>query len=444
MGAVWLLCVLGYALRSFNFAAFPALGDNQDEVAWAWSGLTLITRHVPYAWSYLPHYRSATLVVVNGASYPLVHPYLDHPPVFSLLVGGETWLLGARTIEEVTTVMTRPLVIGLSTLSIFLMYLLARQVVGRGPALAAAALFATAPITVLLGRVVESEALLSPLLLGSLLIVQRLVAGRGGRRAVAGLFAICVVASLTKVPGAATGLACGAILVAAGRWRLALLPPAGALLGLLLYVAYGALVDWSQFLAVIADQGARREGVMGAYEFITAPAGIGTAFRDGWWILGWAGLVAIGLQRSLASRALVWPALTVTLAIMLLGAESLVARYGWYRIYIYPLLYIGAGYACWEALRRASIPWLVLVLVLGGATTVSLALGYGSTNSGPPVVLVALAALLVLGPALAAEMAPSGRRRTFVAQGVAAAAFVVLLAANSLESFFMASLKQTL
>jgi 4-amino-4-deoxy-L-arabinose transferase-like glycosyltransferase len=439
---VALIAAAAFQLRTIDYPVRPALSNNWDEFAFAWSGLTLITRGVPYGWSFLPHYAVVTQFVSNGITFPLVHPFLDHPPLFSLLVGAEAWLFGARDLGDVTTAMTRPLAITLGALSVPLMYALARRVLPAGAAVIGTVLFATAPVAVLLGRVAESEALLSPLLLLALLLVTRVLSGEAGRWTMAAIATCCAAATLTKVPGLATGLACAAVLAAGGRSRLALYPLGGAVAGLALYVGYGWLIDWKQFLAVISDQAARREGVLGAYEFVASPAGIGGTLRDGWWLLGWAGLAAVGLRYRQGLRLLLWPVLTVALVIMLLGGESLVARYGWYRIYIYPIVYLGAGYACWEAVRTAALGWVAAVLMLGAATTVSLAVGYGIPGSGPPAVAVETVALLVLGSALVAE----GRRQTpwvmRVARGVSAGVVALALIGNILESAMMSSLKQ--
>ncbi len=441
---VGLIAALGLVLRSIDYAGRPELSRNWDEMAFAWSGLTLITRGVPYGWSFLPHYQSMTQVLVNGITYPQVHPYLDHPPLFSLLLGGEVWLFGARDLAHVTTAMTRPIAVALAALSVVLMYTLARRALPAGAALIGTFLFATAPAAVFLGRVAESEALLSPLLLCALVLVARVLGEEGGRWSLAGITACCVAATLTKVPGVATGVTCAALLAAGGRWRLVALPLGGAFVGLGLYCIYGWLLDWHQFMAVVADQSARREGLLGAYEFLASPSGIGGPLRDGWWLLGCAGLVAVGQRAQAEARLVVWPALAVALVVLVLGSESVVGRYGWYRIYVYPLVYLGAGLACWEAIRIGAAGWVAAVLMLGVATTASLAVGYGIRGSGPPATLVAAVGLLVVGAAVVAESRGRNAGLRRVARAAIAGAIGIALLGNVAESALMGALKQPL
>ena len=433
--------VVGAALvlRLHDMELAPPPKDNWDELAFAWSGLTLITRHVPYSWSFLKAYHP-TYLGLNGTTYPLVHPYLDHPPLFSLLVGGEAWLLGARDLRDVTATMIRPVAVVLSTLSTYLAYVLGRRVLPRGAALAGAALLATAPVAVLFGRQVESENLLAPLLLLALILSHRLLSGEGSRWALLGLVLCCAAASLTKVPGIAVGMACGLLLALNGRWRLGLIAGIAGVAGLALYAAYGALVDWQVFLAVINAQGGRRQGVMGAYEFIVAPAGIGRRIRDGWWILGWLGVGALLMVRRRPAGLVAGAALVFTAGIMVLASESLVIRYGWYRIAVYPLVYLAAGYVCWEALKGEVLP-LLATLALGGAAAASFGLAAGTTHEWAPSALFvsAILGMITLPSVVAAVRSDIPMLRNF-ARAVTGAAVCAILVLNLIESLRLAEI----
>jgi 4-amino-4-deoxy-L-arabinose transferase-like glycosyltransferase len=433
--AVGAACIL----RLHDLELAPSPKDNWDEVAFAWSGLTLITRHVPYGWSFLKAYHP-TYLALNGTTYPMVHPYLDHPPLFSLLIGGEAWLLGARNFADVTATMIRPVAVVLSTLSTYLAYVLGRRVLPRGAALVGVAILATAPVAVLFGRQVESENLLAPLLLLALILVHRLLSGEGSRWAMAGLVVCCVAASLTKVPGIAVGVACALLLALNGRWRLGLVAVAAGIAGLLLYAAYGALVDWQVFLAVLKAQSGRREGVMGAYEFIVAPAGIGKRIRDGWWVLGWLGLGALLIGRRRPPALLAGAALVFTATIMVLASESLVIRYGWYRIAVYPLVYVAAGYVCWQAIKGEALP-LLAMLALGGAAAASFGLSARTTDEWAPSALVESLILGVLMlPSIAAAVRSDLPRLRSVAQAAAITTVCVILVLNIIETLRLADI----
>lgn len=47
---------LGYYLRLQQFSAFPPIGDTQDEVKYAFNGISLIKRGIPESWSWWDDY----------------------------------------------------------------------------------------------------------------------------------------------------------------------------------------------------------------------------------------------------------------------------------------------------------------------------------------------------------------------------------------------------
>jgi 4-amino-4-deoxy-L-arabinose transferase-like glycosyltransferase len=304
------LVAAGLALRLNGYPDTPSATANADEWAWAWGGLTLLTRGVPTGWSYLHAYTGYDVIHLHGTGYPLVTPWLDHPPLFAVLVGAFQLLFGEHTLAASTTAAIRLPAVLLGAVSVGLTQLVGRRVVGPGAALTGAALLAVAPAPVLLSREVESEALLAPLLLLAILLVHRIWTGEGRTGTIVALGAVAAAASLTKVPGVAVGGAAALALLAGRRWQGAAAAAAGAVAGLGIYALYGAHYDWSVLLAVINAQSGRRSGIMAAYEFIAAPAGINSRLRDGWWLLGWLAVAALASRRPSPTSWRTWPWLT--------------------------------------------------------------------------------------------------------------------------------------
>ncbi|MBO0746364.1 MAG: glycosyltransferase family 39 protein, partial [Candidatus Dormibacteraeota bacterium] len=149
MGAITLL---GLLLRAHDLTGAPLFLDNEDELQFAWAGMGLILHGDAYTWSYFPAYPSHTTLHLFGQTFPMVHQWMDHPPLYSLLVGAWVVLLGARQLDQVTAVPVRIIPIVASSATVFLIAVYARPILGRWPALIAAALLATAPAAVLLGR----------------------------------------------------------------------------------------------------------------------------------------------------------------------------------------------------------------------------------------------------------------------------------------------------
>ena len=403
--------LVGLALRLVGYTVAPDRHDTPDEVQFAWAGISVLRRQPPTSWSYLPEYHAPLwLVTPDGIGWPLVTPWFDHPPLFGLLVGGAALLSGATSLASVTTAAIRLPSILLAVACIPLAFVLARRVGGRVPAVLGTALFATAPVAVLFGRSVEPEALLAPLLLVALIAVHRLMTGEGGRGTLAVLALACVLAPLAKVPGVAVGGACGVILFMGGRPKAALVAVGGAALGLAAFGAYGAAYDWNLFVGVFGEQAAHRTGVSGAIDFIADPAGLNRRAHDGWWLLGWmaVGLLLVRDRLSPAQALLAWPAVAYAAA-MLVMTDERVTTFGWYRIAVYPVLYLAAGWLAQALLRRRPSPVATIAVLITGGTSVGVAPLPGAIA---PTVAAALMAIVIGLLALASWRPESARLQT--------------------------------
>jgi len=81
------IILLGYYLRLKMFSSFPAIGDTQDEIKYAFNGLSLIKEGVPQSWSWREEYGNFPIVKIRNNPYRLVKPYFDNPPLFALIMG---------------------------------------------------------------------------------------------------------------------------------------------------------------------------------------------------------------------------------------------------------------------------------------------------------------------------------------------------------------------
>jgi uncharacterized membrane protein len=430
--------LLALILRFHDVAGAPLLTDNLDEIQFTWAGLNLIQHGDPYTWSFFPGYPSYTSFTAFGVTVPLVHHWMDHPPLFSLLMGGWVWLLGVRDMTGFTAEQVRVLPVLCSTLTVPLVHLLGRRFIGPAAALCGAVLLATGPGAVLMGRQAEPESVQAVLLLVALLLTLRALDGRAGGWTLAALLACAVAAPLFKVPGIAVAGICAVILASGGRWRLAALVAGAGLTGLLLFAVYGAIVDWHQFVQILTAQAGNRIGVMAGYDFIQAAAGVNRRLRDGWWLLGWIGLGLLLARRGDRRELfLVWPAVAYAATMLVLAGERLIEQYGWYRIIVYPELYLAAGWLAWEAVSRRSVALLTLVLVLGGATATNWWLGGPNAAWVPdPLLLVALVAAVV-GPAVLLLWRSEEPRYRSLASWVAIWALGLIVLGNTIESLLL-------
>ncbi len=431
------LAALALLLRLNGYAHTPLFTDNADEVQFTWAGLNLILHGDPYTWAYFG-YASHETLAANGTTYPMVHHWMDHPPLFSLIMGGWVWLLGVRDMVAVAPEQVRILSICFSALTVVLSYLLGRRLIDRRAAMCGAALLATAPAAVLMGREVEPESLQAVLLLLALLCTLRILETGPGRWTVSVLLVVAVAAPLMKVTGVALAGICAVILAVYGRWRLAGALLAAGVAGFALFVVYGWLIDWPQFVRIWSLETGNRVGAMSGFDFVTAAVGINRRLRDGWWVLGWIGLgLLLGRGARRRELFLVWPAAAYLAVMLLMAGERQMEQYGWYRLIIYPQLYLAAGWLAWEAVSRHSISLLTLLLALGGATATNWWLGGPDATWIPNPLLLAAIAAPVVGPALLATW----RRREMIFKQVAwtaaALALALIVLGNTIESLWL-------
>jgi 4-amino-4-deoxy-L-arabinose transferase-like glycosyltransferase len=353
------IAILGIALglRLHGYTADPALGANYDGLGWTWQGQSLILQHYPEAWSWQSSYHPTVFWLMPNHIYlPVVSPYFDHPPLFALVVGGLAVLAGQHTPEQITDSLIRLVPIVLSLVTIVLTYALVLRLSGRQwIALVVAAALAVSPPMVLTARLVESEALLTPLLLGAILLTLR-VRDRGGRWSIAGLAAVCAAAVLVKEPGIIVGVIAAVILLASpGRRRLAWVGLAGTAGGIAIYLTYAAAIDWNVFIATVMSEAHRRTSVtLALSNFFTSTAeGLGNfvPLVDPIWYLGWPVLIGLAVWRR-EWRPVAYAALAYAVTICLLGDARAMRWVGWYRIPDEPLLYAAVVTALCLGLRE--------------------------------------------------------------------------------------------
>jgi len=350
------LVLLAGIVRLFEYTTTPEPAQNRDELAWAWTGQSLIETGAPSSWSYLPAYPTVGVqLTFDGTYMPYVHDWFDSPPLFGLLVGGVALLAGEHTPTQVGPEAIRLVPILLSVIVGWLIYVLAARHLGRATALVALAVFCLSPWMISAGRVVESDWMLAAMLLGVLVL-----ASHRGRLPTAALLALCVLAPLVKVPGVIVGAAAAVALLTERRWAVAPLALLGAPLGVGLFAAYGAAVDWHQFVLVWQVQAARHDSLVAGEQFLfSSTSGLWNfvPLGDPFWTVGMVGLAVMLLRKPLAAPARIPLAFAGYALLMALTASTEGAQYyGWYRFTVDPLCYIGVGDLVAQNVPRLRLP----------------------------------------------------------------------------------------
>ncbi len=349
------LIAAALVIRLLTYQSLPH-NINNDEFEWGWAGQSLLLNGHPSSWSYLSGYAPGGGVMANPVTHALLpwQPrWVDHPPLFAAVVGAFAVAAGETSPSAVSLSVIRLVPVLCSVVCVGLLYLLVRRHLGWPVAAVAATLLAFTPVAVTASALVEAEWLLAVFLLLALLLV-----GRRDRLGVACLVAICLLAPLIKETGiVVAGSAC-LMLLLAHRWRLAVAVAAAGVVGMSLIVAWGAIVDWPAFVATTQAQFARHATPSSPLAFLMSLAsgyGNRVPFRDPVWYAGLLGVVtALGVcaaRRRWREAVFIAPVATMSL-LMLVTAPGRVTQWnGWYRLAIYPLVYVGAAWLVVELVR---------------------------------------------------------------------------------------------
>ena len=455
--ALVLLLGLTLGTRLYRYTQVPYVTETMDEYSTALDGLHLVYAGVPCSWSWLAAYRpdQITRLRLFGNNFYVVRPYFDHPPGFHFLVGLYLRLRGVRFSERFEHFFddrTRPIPIALSVADALLLFFLAARVLGRRrDALLAVLLFAVLPLAVFSGRLVKEEHAILTCFLGSALAAEGYL--RTGRARWLGLAAALAGATcLFKVTGVGVVAGVAALLFAQRRVKGALIVAAAGAVGLGLFFAWGAAIDWTTFWAVFRNQGTHASATRNynpentlSPEGLAGLVGLGTYAKRpyfvltylwlwlSWLLMAWEGLRTEGLRleenlqppapqasSTQAASPIFWPLLGY-LAFMAIGISSSRSFYGWYRIPFYPFLAVAGAWWIARMVREGNAVLTLAFCALpvwDGWYWGALAPAYRHAAA------FRLALVVPIGLVLATYLAPVPRRAAFVR--VLAVAAVVL------------------
>ena len=365
LGAILILAAL---VRLHDYALVPFHHETADEYQHAWEGWSLLHDGVPAAWSTFPdRYPIEQTLDLKwfGDRYVLVRPYFDHPPLFSILVGLANsalasprrppgWLppLWADTFTcfNCSLRIARLVPIIMSLAGLLLGVRLARAYgASERAALLGALVYATLPVIVLAHRLVKGESLLTLLFMAAILAALRhRETGEVRQAALAG--ALCGLSLWTKATGVAVPLIVVLILVAARRYRGALVALALTLGFFGLYLLYAWWYGFGIFLKVMAAQATTKWVSLDAMQDLLQGNVVTRLFGRGTYLFL---LFAAGWAAFRKERALLLPVAVYALIIALTADQRVI--YGWYRIPLYPFLCIAAGLYLEEMIERSDL-----------------------------------------------------------------------------------------
>jgi len=386
------IAFLAYFLRLQQFSSFPPVGDTEDEVKYAFNGLSLIKKGVPESWSWFDDYGNFSTLHIRNSNYRLVKPYFDDPPLFALLSGAYAISKGMNAYEKVEAGALRWPMLKLGALNVFLLFLLVYFLNGFWVASIASLIYATIPSFVLGSRLPLAENFLVTLALTSLLLLfwylkknspaKRDPAMRG-KLVLILCSLVAGAAILVKQTGIFIPVAIVFLLWANGKTKAALVTGLIGLAFLASWFVYGAYYNWPLFVHL--------QGVFSGRE-LRLPSmiiGLFDTFRisekmmstDGFLIWGWISLVVFSFFRNEKNKMSFLIPMTMVGSYLIFFTIMSGHLKGWYRFPLYPFLAWAIAVGFIENLKKPRFLYSFFFITLAGFA--SLITGTGERFFGP-------------------------------------------------------------
>ena len=372
--------VFTFILRAHNYEKTPG-ALHLDEMLYAWSGIYLIETGVPVSWSTLDYPKRAEVFkgIINykggqpETSVTLYKPWLDEPPLFSLIVGFFAHINGAARTDFIPSSYIRiPSIIFASLVSIFI-FLIARMVSNFWGGILAMLVYGTVPIMVIASRVALPENLIALIFVVIAYLLLKfyqhprfiyilpipLLIGIAGLSKPTGFFLVFLPIYFVLKKFAEIGK-----LKTSFKYVLYLflfcLPFIGA------FILYGIYYDADIFWQITSIQSFRPVGFKSLGWFFVSPSYGTSILTDGWYIFCLLSAAYFifspkeGLKRMISLFFIYWVGV-----VMLTGGEG--DMLAWYRFPAFPFLAILGGWGLQILVTKANLftSFLAVGLLLG-------------------------------------------------------------------------------
>ncbi len=357
------ILALGLYLRLHTYDLYPQRGATSDEYAFAFLGVSLLTKGVPISWSAIPLYINRTNLTIDKLYFPIVTPYLDHPPLFGLLVGIWALITGQSTFETITLTNIRLIPIGLSLLSLFLVFLLGKSLYGYWVGILSLLIYSVATIYVVNARIVVAESLLTPLYLAAIYIFSYKKIKNIKTFLVLGI--LTGIAVFTKILGITLPISLGILsLIDKIKFRYTVTIVTSVTLSIALLCVYGIYFGNDLFFRIQAYQGGRALGADTLWILLTAPIIVNKIIYDGWYFWGILSIVLLCIKWK-THKYIVIPALTYIFLLIISVTKTDI--HGWYMFPLFPFMAIASGYMIKEIIIRRSMIIIPFVFIIGSS-----------------------------------------------------------------------------
>jgi len=368
-------------LRFSALGSYPKPHATNDEYSNLWAGSSILNGSQPVAWSLLKGLPKANLLghyQFDEDVYPLYQPYFDHPPVFQITTGLVGRLLGSESYKaklrnptnsvvlwDIPLWKLRLLPLSLYAISFWLLWNWVRLASGPFAALLSAALYGFVYSIVIHQRLVVSDNLVVPLLLGSMVILEKARKNRAQeKRTVTYVACAIILAVLTKLLALAI-VPCIALWSyrlgdSKRAFRITVVAIGASIIAILLFAFYGWVLDWDGFVATMQSQSKRFAGFIALRHLFSHHPNVHSDGFSAWIFGGWILVFAL-VARSRSASSIQYACLGYLAGYIFLAPDGL---YGWYHLTFFPFLCASWGTAIRGAIRAPMSPLGIILLML--------------------------------------------------------------------------------
>lgn len=369
-----------FILRAHNYEKVPT-SNHLDEMLYAWSGLYLIETGTPVSWSTLDYPKRAEVYkgkIAYKSGPPetyvtLYKPWLDEPPLFSLLVGYFAHSFGANRNEFVPSSYIRMPVVIISTLTSIMVFLIARFVSGYWIGILSMLSYGTIPLMVFASRTAMPENLIA-LLFSVMLYLLLKFQTNSKFLYILPIPVLVGIAGLSKPTGFfLLPLSIYLVFIALSKlkkWRIflkyALYLVFASTPFVVAFFLYGLYYDAEIFRNITLIQSSRPSGFNSLAWFFISPAFDTSILRDSWYVfclLSAAYFIFApkdGIKKIISLSFVYW-----VIIVMISGGEGDLLP--WYRFPAFPMLAILGAWGIEVLVKRADFfaTFLASGLLLG-------------------------------------------------------------------------------
>ncbi len=287
------LILVALGLRLFKYMYIP-WATHGEELLYVWSGYSLLTQKMPISWSNLDAYRPENVYFDGLIGNPKLHntfgtklykPWLDEPPLFSLIVGFPLFLTHTGTLNDIppAAVFRLPMILIALFILIFI-YKLANYLFGFWSAFWAAFIYGFSPLIIFANRLAVPENLITLLFL--ILAYLTLKLKNKPKRLASWTIIISLIAGLAKPTGVFISLLPAIYLWKERKHNLSLISLIiPQLLFWFIFGLYGYHYDWKLFIGLVRQQGFRPAGFTSLAYLLSTPAYDIFLMLDNWYYL---------------------------------------------------------------------------------------------------------------------------------------------------------------